>query len=223
MSPGKRRLEQGVPRWLPWVIAALAVTLAAAGLVLGRGQATTQTENADLVGSNQVLEQQRNATADQASTLADQVASACAAGGTTAEQLQQVGACQQARQVQASPIAGPAGPRGPAGESIVGPRGPQGMPGPVGPAGVPGDVGAPGAAGADGMNGTNGAAGTNGSNGTDGAPGTAGPMGEPGPPGPRGAPASGFSFTDAAGVTQVCTRTPDSPDDAPTYSCAPEG
>jgi hypothetical protein len=223
VSPGKRRLEQGVPRWLPWVIAALAVTLAAAGLILGRGQATTQTENAGLVDSNQVLEQQRNATADQATTLADQVAAACAAGGTAAEQLLQVGACQQAQQVQASPIVGPAGPPGPAGESIVGPRGPQGVPGPVGPAGVPGDVGAPGADGMDGTNGVDGVNGADGANGTDGAPGAAGPMGDPGPPGPRGAPASEFSFTDADGVTQVCTRTPDSPDDAPTYSCAPEG
>lgn len=196
---GRRRKDRELPAWLPWVVAVLAVVLAVGGLILGRGQADTATQNAALTGDNTLLEQQRNATADQATTLADQVTAACAAGGETADRLRQVGACQQAAQVQASPIVGPMGPPGPPGESVVGPRGPQGLPG------EPGAVGIPGVAG------------------PAGDPGPTGPTGPPGPAGPRGAPVSAFRFTDGSGAVQTCTRTPGSPDDNPTYDCTPEG
>lgn len=205
---GEHRRDDGVPRWLPWLIAVLAVALAVVGLLLGRGQADTQTENAGLTADNGILEQQRNATAEQATTLADQVVAACAVGGDTAEELQQVGACQQAAQVQATPIVGPQGPPGPPGASIVGPRGPQGL---QGDPGVPGAAGIPGVAGQPGMDGA------------DGSDGATGPAGPPGEQGPAGAPVTSFSFTDGEGVRQICARTPNSPDDSPTYDCAPEG
>lgn len=214
MPPGKRRLDPAIPRWLPGLIAVLTIALVVGAFVIGRGQVDAETQNDSLTVDNRVLEEQRNATAEQATTLADQVAAACASGGETAAELLEVGACAQAQQVQATPIAGPAGPPGPPGESIVGPRGPAGVPGPPGAPGetVVGPTGPPGVDGADG---------TDGADGADGET-VVGPPGPVGPAGPRGAPAETFSFTDTEGQNQTCTRTAGSPDDAPTYACAPE-
>lgn len=226
MAPEKRRRDPSVPPWLPIALIAGTGLLFVVALLLGQGAADTEDQNATLTTGNAVLEQQRNATADQATTLADQVATACAAGGDARAELDRVGACQQAEQVQAAPIVGPQGPAGPAGPAVVGPRGPQGIPGPPGPPGAPGGVGAPGSDGANGSTGPVGPGGSDGDDGSDGVAGSAGPPGPVGPQGaagPRGAPAADFVFTDSAGVTQRCTRTPGSPDDAPRYSCDPEG
>lgn len=105
---GKRRLmaEPKAPaRWVPWVIAVAVLAAIALGWSLA-GTASTA------VDDKAAAENSRDATAQQAGTLADQVAQACAAGGTAAEELNRVGACQQARQVQADPTPIP-GPRGP--------------------------------------------------------------------------------------------------------------
>ncbi|HEX2300707.1 MAG TPA: hypothetical protein VHH34_19750, partial [Pseudonocardiaceae bacterium] len=53
-------------------------------------------------------EDQRDAAVAQSLSLAQQVRRACAAGGSGAVELAEVGACRTAAQVQASPIAGPA-------------------------------------------------------------------------------------------------------------------
>lgn len=105
---GKRRLrpEPKVPaRWVPWAIAVAAVLALATGWWITSQASTAQDDKA-------VAEDQRDATAQQAGTLADQVAQACAAGGATAEELNRVGACQQAQQVRVDPTPAP-GPRGP--------------------------------------------------------------------------------------------------------------
>ena len=101
------------------------------------------------------------------------------------------------------PIPGPPGPAGPSGKpapTITPSPGPSGAPGRPGTdSTVPGPSGPPGPAGAAGQDGTNG---------RDGA---------------AGRPPSGWSYTwtDGTGVTHhvTCTRTADSPDDAPTYDC----
>jgi len=92
-------------RWLPWAIATAVVLALALGWWLTATASTAQDDKA-------TAETQRDATAQQAGTLADQVAQACAAGGSTAEELTRVGACQQAQQVKVDPTPQP-GPRGP--------------------------------------------------------------------------------------------------------------
>lgn len=110
---GRRRAERPLPRWLPWTIVAATVVAAVLAFLLTRTTADTQDQNASLQGDKAVLTGQRDATAQQATTLADQVAQACSSGGITAEDLQRVGACQQAQQVHTDPIPGPRGERGP--------------------------------------------------------------------------------------------------------------
>jgi hypothetical protein len=105
---GEHRLrpEPKAPaRWLPWVIAAVAALALGMGWLLTSTASTAQDDKTS-------AETQRDATAQQAGTLADQVAQACAAGGATADELNRVGACQQARQVKVDPTPEP-GPRGP--------------------------------------------------------------------------------------------------------------
>lgn len=99
---------------------------------------------------------------------------------------------------------------------IPGPQGPQGVPGSPGPSGAPGKTGASGAPGV-------GLPGPTGAPGVQGPPGSAGPAGRDGKDGTDGQPPAGWSYTwaDSAGVTHhaTCTRTANSPDDAPEYSC----
>lgn len=105
---GKRRLRKtpnAPPKWVPWAIIVAVVAALAVGWLL-TGTASTA------VGDKTAAETQRDATRQQAGTLADQVTQACAAGGSTAEELNRVGACQQARQVKIDPTPIP-GPRGP--------------------------------------------------------------------------------------------------------------
>lgn len=153
------------PRWASWALMAVLVA-AVAWLVLQ--QIGTQLH--------------ANDSAQQATSLAQQVAQACARGGDVAAQLGP--ACQQAAQVQ-SAIPGPQGLSGPPGPP--GPKGDKGDPGAsvTGPPGPPGPAGSAvtGPAGADGK------PGTDGQDGKDGPPGPAvtgpqGPQGERGEPGP---------------------------------------
>lgn len=180
-DPVPRRGERTAPRWWPWLVAVLGVVA-----VIGVGYVTRDASTT--ADDNVVLEQQRNATADQGTDLADRVAEACSTGGETAVKLVQVGACAKAAQVQQTPIVGPAGPPGPPGDSVVGPRGAQGIPGPAGPVGPAGEQGPAGAQGEPGVAGTNGTNGAPGTDGQDGAPGAPGPTGPPGPVGPAGPP-----------------------------------
>ncbi|MBW0088217.1 collagen-like protein [Pseudonocardia sp. KRD-188] len=171
---------------MPLAIVAAAVAAVVLGLGIGRTTADTQAANTGLTVDNGILEQQRNATADQATELADPVAALCAAGDDTAAALAAAGACDRAAQVQSSPIAGPPGPAGPAGApgaSVVGPRGPAGSPGTPGEPGVPGVPGEPGEPGKTGPAGVDGVDGQDGEDGADGAPGTPGRDGAPCPPG----------------------------------------
>lgn len=115
---GKRRLrpEPKVPaRWVPWAIAVAAVLALAVGWWITSQASTAQDDKA-------VAEDQRDATAQQAGTLADQVAQACKAGGATAEELNRVGACQQAAQVQTTPVPAVNGLPGKEGRGITGTR-----------------------------------------------------------------------------------------------------
>lgn len=107
-----------------------------------------------------------------------------------------------ARTVVPVPIPGPAGPKGDAGSP------------------APTITPSPGASGAPGSNGSPGVAGSPGPAGAQGDP---GPAGADGRDGPDGSPPAGWSYpwTDGTGVTHhvTCTRTADSPDDAPEYAC----
>lgn len=113
MAGSRRADEKPPPRWLIWAIVAVVLATSALGFVLTQGASNTESANAALQGDNRVLASQRDATAQQAATLADQVAAACAEGGETTEDLQRVGACQQAQQVKAEPVPGEKGERGP--------------------------------------------------------------------------------------------------------------
>lgn len=101
------------------------------------------------------------------------------------------------------------------------------IPGPSGPAGPPGAMGASGAPGKNGTDSTvPGPTGPPGPAGQDatGAPGKDGKDGTNGRDGADGKPPAGWSYswTDGTGVTHhvACTRTGDSPDDAPEYDCS---
>lgn len=155
----------------------------------------------------------------QAKSLADQVADACARGGPVATELGD--ACRHAQQVQQLP--GPPGTSGPRGDpGPPGPPGPSGPQGPAGSAGLPGSDGPPGPSGADGVSGAPGVPGPAGSDGAEGKPGAAGPAGPPGVDGRPGPPVAGWTFTDATGTRQACSRDAGSPDAAPSYTCTAE-
>lgn len=181
------RKERGVaPAWAPWLLAGLTVALLLVGGLLLWGAVDTESTNDALTGDNSILEEQRNATADQATDLANPIAGLCARGDDTALVLQASGACDRAAQVQSNPIAGPAGPVGLPGEPGATVVGPQGAQGDTGPPGTPGANGAPGAAGPSGVDGVNGQDGADGIDGADGANGTDGANGAPGPTCPDG-------------------------------------
>lgn len=100
---------------------------------------------------------------------------------------------------------------------IPGPSGAPGSPGPSGASGAPGRPGAdstvPGPSGSPGQPGQD----------ATGVPGKDGKDGTDGRDGADGKPPAGWSYTwtDGTGVTHhvTCTRTADSPDDAPRYDC----
>ena len=197
-----RKDERGVSRWLV-VVLAIGVALAVAvGILATRGAGQ--------------VEDQRDAAAEQAISLADRVEAACATGGESALELQRVGACQVAAEVRAEPIPvpgpqGPIGAQGPAGESVVGPVGPPGPGGPPCPGGPPGPGGSAGLAGQDGRDGQDGAT---------GPAGPQGPAGEPGQDGTPGAPPVAYRM-DLEGVRYLCTREGGT-DTSPTYNCVSE-
>lgn len=184
--------------WDPRLLVGLAVGVVAlavgalVGATLLRGEAVSVTE-------------QRDATAEQATTLAQQIRSECDAGRLAGP------VCGTAAQVVAEPIPGPqgaTGDRGPVGPA--GPQGPAGAPGATGPPGMPGEVGPRGPAGDPGLTGPQG---------EQGDPGPSGPQGPPGTAGADGKPPSGWTYTDVFGVAHTCTRDEGSPDSDPTYHC----
>lgn len=162
-----------------------------------------------------------NETASRVDELRQQAATNADAAEALAEQVRSLG---QEPVVDVSELRGPrgrpgepgergpAGPRGRPGEGERGPPGPSGPPGPPGPEGEPGQPGGPGPTGPPGEPGEAG---------PQGEPGPAGPTGETGPQGEPGEPPASFTFEDALGRDQVCTRDPESPDSAPTYTCKP--
>ena len=225
-----RKDERGQQRWVFIAVALLGGLAVAAGLILTArtGQVQDQAEQLPVVTS------QRDAAADQAQGLAERVVAACAAGGEAAEQLRQVGVCQEAEQVRADPVPGPPGPAGEPGDpgtpGAAGPPGPQGsagapgadstVPGPQGPQGPTGAAGPAGRNGADGLNGRDGAPGPTGPAGPPGPQGEPGPAGPQGEPGTAGPPPGAYRMT-LQGVDYLCTREGGS-DSSPTYSCSSE-
>lgn len=163
---------------------------------LGRDAAQTQTA---------VVEDQRDATAAQASDLAAQIQLACASGAL------QGPVCEQAAQVRAEPV--PGAPGLPGADGAPGRDGRDGLPGTPGVPGLNGTNGVDGKEGTPGVPGADGATGPGGPAGADGAP------GQDGVDGQDGKPPAGFTFTDADGLEQTCTRDPASPNDAATYTC----
>jgi len=104
------------------------------------------------------------------------------------------------------------------------------IPGPEGRPGRDGRDGVDGRDGKDGVTpacvtepsqcrGESGAPGTPGQNGQPGKDGADGKDGRDGTNGVDGQPPASWTWTDNAGRTQTCTRNPDSPDSAPTYTC----
>lgn len=166
---------------------------------------------------------------ERAATNANVAATNAAAADRLCEQVRALGRrCVVDPQKLPDPLAGPrgepgeAGPVGPPGPA--GPSGPAGRPGSPGLPGMPGPTGSPGTAGQPGADGPAGDAGEPGPAGVEGDPGPAGPAGAPGPTGatgPQGEPPASWTWTDPLGRKQRCARDAGSPDDAPTYSCAP--
>jgi hypothetical protein len=211
MSPRHRLHLLTRSRMLLLVLAAAAVVFLFASVFaaqLGRQEARDQTG---------AVEQQRDATAAQARSLAAQIRTECREGDLVGP------VCQQADEVAAEPIPGPEGPRGRQGESgPVGPPGPAGPEGPVGQVGPPGPSGPPGPGGVDGSDGSDGVDGASGPRGPAGERGQAGPPGadgENGTDGRDGSPAASYTMTFSDGSTQTCTRSGGT-DMAPTYTCA---
>lgn len=155
------------PRWPIWT---LGVLLVAVVVWLAVEQIGTRVD--------------ANSKAEQATSLAQQIAEACARGGQVAAELG--AACDQAARVQQT-IPGPQGTQGERGEK--GSPGPSGPPGPAGPAvtGPPGPVvvGPDGSDGKDGRDGRDGRDGVTPAclsepgqcRGADGAPGARGDQG----------------------------------------------
>lgn len=90
------------------VIIGLALVLAAASLVVALRQA--QNTTAAVTHQKDTAVAERDAAAQQASTLAEQVTAACNAGGASADQLRGIGACAKAEQVKANPVVTAPGP-----------------------------------------------------------------------------------------------------------------
>lgn len=123
-------------------------------------------------------------------------------------------------------------PTAPAPEAIPGPQGSAGATGATGaagPRGEKGDIGIPGQtgpqgpageAGESGATGAQGDPGPSGAQGPAGASGPAGPAGATGPAGADGQPPLSWTYTDALGLSYICTRTDPFDPAVPTYSCA---
>src|ERR1700752_4326731 len=162
------------------VLVVFGLAMIPLGFYLGQ-TAQTATNQRDTA-----VQQRDQATtkADQGKTLAQQVQAACAAGGSTEQQLQSLGACHQATVVQQTqtPLPGPPGQNGTNGSN--GTNGTNGADGrsitgeqlvgndlvlSFNQAPFTQDVGAVvGPAGTNGKDGQPGTAGTNGANGADG-------------------------------------------------------
>lgn len=213
----QHRLPRGTPstrnedcesrfwRWLPWIF----VVLLLIALPVGIWMTARAGEDRARADQTQVA---LDSTAAQASSLADQIKAECDAGRLAGP------VCQQAAEVQQTPVPVPA--------PIQGERGADGARGPMGPQGRPGQDppcltepaecrGADGTDGTDGQDGTDGADGKDGQDGTDGAPGR------------DGSPAQTFVVNGADGSVMNCVRS-GGEDTAPIYDCTyttppPEG
>lgn len=200
----------------------LAVISAVGALALGavflKARTELRTDIGALAGQSQVNADAAASNADAAEALAEQVRSLGQQPVVDTGQLR----------VGPRGEAGRPGSAGPRGQPGVGERGPPGPPGPAGPpppcAQQPGGcVGPPGADGGEGEPGqvVPGPRGEPGES-VQGPPGEAGPAGPQGQRGEPGSPPTSFTFHDALGREQECTRDPESPDDAPTYTCRPD-
>jgi type II secretory pathway pseudopilin PulG len=136
-------------------------------------------------GINKSQQQAQNSS-QQALSLAQQVAAACAAKQIDSD-LSTLCKNAQAVQKEQAPIVGPPGPEGPIG--LTGPQGPpglDGLPGPPGTTGTKGEKGDTGPAGPQGETGPQGPQGPAGPEGPKGDTGIQGEMGPAGPAGPTG-------------------------------------
>jgi collagen triple helix repeat protein len=178
----KQAAQEKVRKYWPVVIG-LALMLAGLAMVLGLRSETQKKETAQ--AQTGVVVAERNATAVQAKSLADQVQEACA-DPEAREKLPKT-MCDKADEVSRAPIPAVPGPRGAPGQ-----EGEPGVPGVAGTPGAPGDAGprgasgTPGERGDTGATGAAGAAGPKGDKGDAGQQGTAGPAGSSGPAGPKG-------------------------------------
>lgn len=127
-----------------------AVVMLGAGTVVTCVTLNQDRHDRDVAASATVAQvvHERDVATTRALSLAEQVRTACLAGGSTAAELGN--ACQQASLVVATPgprglagMPGPPGATGPPG--ITGPTGPPGRDGKDGPAGPQGPAGRPGA------------------------------------------------------------------------------
>lgn len=193
-----------LPRWLPLLFVALVLVMIAVGLWALALQRQTQADNATLGGSIVTVEDQLDATADQAVDLAVLIEGACQAGTIPREFL---AACQEAGTVRAVPIPAVPGAPGLSGRpGLDGSGGAPGQPGQPGTPGAPGTFGTPGQPGSSGAPGTPGPPGFNGSDGARGQAGTPGLPGAPGAPGLPGAPGCDAGTTrNADGVCVTAT------------------
>jgi hypothetical protein len=151
------------------ILVGLALILAALSLVYGLRAEKQKTDTAQVQTGVAVAE--RDATAVQAKSLADQIKEACN-DPDARDQVPQA-ACIKADAVSNNPI-----------PAVPGSPGPRGQQGPEGVPGVPGSAGDPGTPGALGNQGSRG---DQGSKGDQGIPGLKGDQGEQGDKGDQGA------------------------------------
>lgn len=200
LADTSRRLRYARGHRAIWLAVALIVLGLAAVLVALIGM------RAEAAGRDQQQDGEIAALAQLADSNAE-------AAQQLATQVQELGGTPEV----VVPVPGERGPRGEPGEP--GPAGPAGAPGSTGSPGLAGPTGPPGPPGENGQDGEPGAPGRDGAPGPSGPTGPPGPAGAPGPPGSAGPPPAGWTWTDALGRTQWCTRDTTSPDTAPTYRC----
>jgi hypothetical protein len=176
-QPPKKKIDYKKYRRYWPVIVGVALILAALALVFGYRSEQQKTDVAQTQTGVAVAE--RDATAVQAKSLADQIKEACE-DPSERNQVPEA-ACVKANEVSNNPIPAIPGPRGPQGDTGV-----SGVPGVAGAAGTPGTAGSKGDAGVAGPKGDKGDKGDTGDKGVAGDKGATGDKGEAGATGSKG-------------------------------------
>lgn len=183
-QPPKKKIDYKKYRRYWPVVVGIALLLAGLSLIWGLRSQQQKTDTAQIQTGVAVAE--RDATAVQAKSLAEQVKEACADADARAQLPDAM--CDKADQVSRDPIPAVPGPKGQQGDTGV-----PGVPGVAGAAGTPGASGDKGAQGATGLKGDKGDKGDTGDKGSTGDKGEKGDTGTTGSKGSQGDAGAGIS------------------------------